>query len=305
MNPVSHVPGEWQRWISENLTRGASPEVVIQKMVEHKFDLATAQAAVAAQQTAEHPSGQSSEQPSGQTSGQTSGQSSASAADESYVYETPRIQSSGRVISTSDRDVHVVVRSERPVIVVFDDMLSADECDEMLLLAQSRGVLRSTVVDPQSGAGTVDNVRTSFGTYFQRGENELIARVEQRLAEVMNVPLEHGEGLQVLHYKGGGEYRPHFDFFPPSSPGNQRHLANGGQRVSTMILYLNDVPAGGETIFPQISLSVVPKKGAAVYFEYCNSQGQVDPLTLHGGAPVTQGEKWIATKWVRQHTWGG
>lgn len=291
MSTVSPVPDDWQRWIAENLARGASTELVIQKMVEHKFDLATAQAAVAVQQAPEQRAEQPSEQPT--------------AADESYVYEPPRIQSSGRVISTSDRDVHVVVRSEQPVIVVLDDLLSAEECDEMLRLAKSRGVLRSTVVDPQTGAGTVDDVRTSFGTFFRRGESELIARIEQRLSEVMNVPLENGEGFQVLHYKSGGEYRPHFDYFPPSSPGNQGHLANGGQRVSTMILYLNDVPEGGETIFPQISLSVAPKKGAAVYFEYCNSQGQVDPLTLHGGAPVLQGEKWIATKWVRQRAWTG
>ena len=39
-------------------------------------------------------------------------------------------------------------------------------------------------------------------------------------------------------------------------------------------------------------------------FSYCNSLGQVDPLTLHGGAPVKQGEKWIATKWMRQHRRG-
>lgn len=72
-------------------------------------------------------------------------------------------------------------------------------------------------------------------------------------------------------------------------------LINGGQRVSTLIMYLNDVVSGGETIFPKIGLSIVPKKGsaAAVYFEYSNSLGQVDPLTLHGGSPVVQGEKWM------------
>ena len=88
--------------------------------------------------------------------------------------------------------------------------------------------------------------------------------------------------------------------FPYELKGSQQHLAVGGQRVSTLVMYLSDVEQGGETTFPDVGVSVVPKKGAAVYFEYCNSQGQVDPLSLHAGNPVIKGEKWIATKWMRQ-----
>jgi prolyl 4-hydroxylase len=42
----------------------------------------------------------------------------------------------------------------------------------------------------------------------------------------------------------------------------------------------------------------------AVYFEYSNGDGDVDPLTLHGGEPVEKGEKWIITKWMRQRRYG-
>jgi prolyl 4-hydroxylase len=69
-------------------------------------------------------------------------------------------------------------------------------------------------------------------------------------------------------------------------------------------MYLNDVPAGGETVFPKLNLSVVPEKGSAVHFEYCNSLGQIDARTLHGGLPVKEGEKWISTKWMRQRRYG-
>ena len=47
-------------------------------------------------------------------------------------------------------------------------------------------------------------------------------------------------------------------------------------------------------------LSIAPKKGSAMYFEYCSSKNEVNPLTLHAGMPVIKGEKWIATKWMRQ-----
>lgn len=123
-------------------------------------------------------------------------------------------------------------------------------------------------------------------------ENPFIARRDLRIAEVMNRSAENGEGLQILNYQMGGEYTAHFDYFATADPGSQIHLAHGGRRVSTLVTYLNDVEDGGETVFPDIGLSVVPRQGLAVYSEYGNSLGQVAPLSLHAGMPVIQGEKW-------------
>lgn len=38
----------------------------------------------------------------------------------------------------------------------------------------------------------------------------------------------------------------------------------------------------------------------AVYFEYFYNDQNLNDLTLHGGAPVITGEKWIATQWMRK-----
>lgn len=103
----------------------------------------------------------------------------------------------------------------------------------------------------------------------------------------------------MLNYKPGTEYKPHFDYFPATQEGNASNPEKKGQRVSTLIIYLNDVEEGGATVFPSIGLSVIPKRGSAVYFEYYNSLGQVNPLTLHAGAPVIKGEKWAVTQWMR------
>jgi prolyl 4-hydroxylase len=53
-------------------------------------------------------------------------------------------------------------------------------------------------------------------------------------------------------------------------------------------------------MFPEAGWAVSPQCGNAVYFEYCNSRGQVDHASLHASAPVERGEKWVATKWMRQ-----
>ena len=141
--------------------------------------------------------------------------------------------------------------------------------------------------------------RSSEGMFFRLREDPFIARLDERLAAVMNGPAQNSEGLQVLRYGPGGQYPPHYDFLVPSNPASARSLERSGQRISTLIVYLNDVIEGGETVFPEAGLSVVPRRGNGLYFEYANSRMQVDLRSAHGGAPVVQGEKWIVTKWMR------
>jgi prolyl 4-hydroxylase len=206
--------------------------------------------------------------------------------------------------ATSDREVSMVFALAAPRVILFGNLLAAEECDE--LIEMSRGKLaRSSVVNAATGQYDVHPHRTSSGTHFSRGENALIQCIERRIAELVQVPVERGEPLQILHYQPGGEYRPHFDYFDPKQPGNEAVLKDGGQRVATLIMYLNDVDAGGSTVFPEVGLDVLPRKGHAVYFAYSTDSGELDARTLHGGSPVAAGEKWVATKWFRQRPYGG
>ncbi|MGA9335261.1 MAG: 2OG-Fe(II) oxygenase [Rudaea sp.] len=284
MNSTTQLSPDWRRWIAENLARGCDPESLIADMVRKKFDAGYARGAVVG------------------LLGRDARPEAGSAPDSAYVYETPRLPR-GNVIRACDRDVPVVMRIERPFIAVVDGLLSSTECDELVQRSKRR-LRRSTTVDPARGTDEVIPDRSSDGTFFPINADPFITRLDRRIAALMNCPLEHGEGLQILRYRTGGQYTPHFDYFPPTDPGSRTPMANGGQRVSSLIIYLNDVDDGGATIFPELKLTVGPKKGAAVYFEYCNSRNQVDPMTLHGGMPVLEGEKWIATKWMRQHRYG-
>jgi prolyl 4-hydroxylase len=206
--------------------------------------------------------------------------------------------------ATSDREVAMLFALAAPRVILFGDLLAPEECEE--LIEMSRGKLaRSSVVNAATGNYDVHPHRTSSGTHFNRGENPLIQRIERRVSELVQHPVERGEPLQILHYQPGGEYKPHYDYFDPAQPGNDIVLRQGGQRVATLVMYLNDVEAGGSTVFPEIGLDVLPRRGNAVYFAYTTEQGQLDARSLHGGNPVTEGEKWIATKWFRQRAYGG
>src|SRR5690606_35334718 len=161
---------------------------------------------------------------------------------------------------------------------------------------------RSTTVDAQTGCSQVHADRTSRGTFFERGAHPVCATIEARIARLLEWPVENGEGLQVLHYPPGAEYRPHYDYFDPDEPGAEVLLRQGGQRVATVVMYLNTPARGGATTFPDAHLEVAAVKGNAVFFSYERPHPMT--RTLHGGAPVLEGEKWIATKWLRERPHG-
>jgi prolyl 4-hydroxylase len=200
-------------------------------------------------------------------------------------------------VDAGDRRVAVLQSMYNPRVVVFGDLLSGEECEQLIALAKPR-LARSLTVATKTGGEEVNADRTSNGMFFQRGENELVRRIEQRIARLVRWPEENGEGLQILQYGPGAEYKPHYDYFDPAEPGTPTILKRGGQRVGTLVMYLAEPEKGGGTVFPDVHLEVAPKRGNAVFFSY--DRAHPSTRTLHGGAPVLAGEKWIATKWLRE-----
>lgn len=201
------------------------------------------------------------------------------------------------LLDGGDRKVQVITAMRTPRLVVLNGLLSDTECDELIVLAKPQ-LTRSQVVDYATGNNYTNAVRTSNGALFQRGEHALCMRIERRIAKLVNWPLEHGEGLQVLHYPSGAEFRPHHDYFDPAQPGTANLLKRGGHRLGTVIMYLNTTTRGGITVFPDVGLEIMPIKGNAVFFNY--AQPHPSTKTFHTGTKVLEGEKWIATKWLRQ-----
>lgn len=195
----------------------------------------------------------------------------------------------GNSIQTEDRNISVIARLEEPLIVILGNVLSDEECDELIALSKNK-MQRSKI----GASREINEIRTSSGMFFQENENNTINKIEKRVAAIMNIPIEHGDGIQILNYTPGQEYKAHFDYFSPTSKSAKNN------RISTLVMYLNNVEQGGETFFPKLNFSVSPQKGMAVYFEYFYTDQHINERTLHGGAPVITGEKWIATQWMRK-----
>lgn len=204
------------------------------------------------------------------------------AEQERTIFDHP-----GNSIKTEDREIRIVAKYEEPLVVVLGNVLSDDECEELIHQSRER-LQRSKIGEDRE----VNSIRTSSGVFCE--QTETIMRIEKRISQIMSIPIAHGDGLQVLRYTPGQEYKPHYDYFAETS------RASSNNRISTLVLYLNDVEEGGETVFPKLHLSVFPTKGMAVYFEYFYDNHELNESTLHAGAPVIQGEKWVATMWMRR-----
>ena len=130
----------------------------------------------------------------------------------------------------------------------------------------------------------------------QLDEDLVVNRLNRRIAKISETLYSSGEPLHVLNYAPGEQYRPHFDALPGAA----------NQRVFTAILYLNDEYKGGETEFPELDLQVRGRAGDMLLFANVDRQGRRDPRSFHAGLLVNAGEKWIATRWIRQrryHPW--
>ena len=288
MSSTQTVTPELRQWIIEQAQAGCRPEDVLASMRASGWNEAVALASL------EHTLQQFvGAQPKTKTKTQAQGLPLPPAV---RVPEPAMLGSPSRLWA-GDREVCVLMALRNPRVVVFGGLLSDEECDAMVADAVPR-LSRSETVVVDTGGNEVNPARTSQGMFFGRGETPVCQRVEARIAALLNWPVVNGEGLQVLHYRPGAEYKPHHDYFDPAQPGMAAVLQRGGQRVATLVMYLNTPQQGGGTTFPDVSLEVAPIKGNAVFFSYDRPHSIT--RTLHGGAPVIAGDKWVATKWLRE-----
>ena len=286
--PTQAITPELRQWIVAQAEAGFAAPVILQSMVDAGWQEETAAQAMESTLRSHLAAVQATP---------TAGALAASGMPAGVAVPAPPIDDSPLYIDVGDRQVHVLQVITSPRVVVFGNLLSDDECEQLIAEAEPR-MKRSLTVSIKTGGEEVNADRTSDGMFFSRGETPVVQALERRIAQLVRWPVLNGEGLQVLHYRPGAEYKPHYDYFDPAEPGTPSILKRGGQRVATLVIYLNEPLRGGGTTFPDINLIVAPKRGNAVFFSY--DRPHPATRTLHGGAPVIEGEKWIATKWLRE-----
>jgi prolyl 4-hydroxylase len=182
--------------------------------------------------------------------------------------------------------------SSRPGAILFKNVLSPDECCYIIDLAQAR--FTPSMVYNKARELVRDEIRTSDGAAIHwLIEDPLIHVVNRRLARLTRTLYEQGEALQALRYVRGQQYRPHFDYV----------AAGEIPRVLTALIYLNDGYEGGETVFVRHGIEVKGGIGDVLVFRNTLEDGSPDPQSEHAGKPVSNGTKYLATRWIRASRW--
>ncbi|MBX3560371.1 MAG: 2OG-Fe(II) oxygenase [Sphingomonas sp.] len=188
------------------------------------------------------------------------------------------------------------ILSESPSIVLIRSLLLPEECRYLMSMAAPH-LQPSLVIDTTTGERIPNPIRTSFGMSFGPTLEDLVVNtINRRIADATGTGVGWGEPLHMLRYRPGEEYRPHVDALP----------GERNQRVWTALVYLNHDYQGGETAFPELGFKVRGGTGDVLVFGNVLEDGRGDMRTLHAGLAVTAGEKWLATRWIRQrdyHPW--
>ncbi|XAR51344.1 Procollagen-proline dioxygenase [Bertholletia excelsa] len=203
------------------------------------------------------------------------------------------------------------ILSWNPRALYFPKFATVEQCKSIIKLAEPQ--LRPSTLAYRKGdtAENTKGIRTSSGMFISGYQDEtgILDLIERKIARATMLPRSHGEPFNILRYKTGQKYDSHYDAFNPAEYGPQTR-----QRVASFLLYLTDVEEGGETMFPLedgldlnksynysdcIGLKVMPRRGDGLFFYSLFPNGTIDPRSIHGSCPVRKGEKWVATKWIR------
>jgi prolyl 4-hydroxylase len=185
-----------------------------------------------------------------------------------------------------------------PQVTTVANLIPIPWCHYLISLAAQR-LQRATVNDIARGR-VVHSMRTNSSANFPAGDSDpLLQLVNHRMAQACGMPLDHQEQTCILHYLPGQSYEDHFDFVDPDIQLFQDELATRGQRVVTVLIYLNSGYEQGETHFPLLHWRYKGTPGDALLFRNVTASGAADRSMLHAGRPPVRGEKWLLSKWVR------
>ena len=190
------------------------------------------------------------------------------------------------------------VPSPKVAMFIARNFLTPEACQ--LLMEQIDAQRRPSTIADANG----DNAFRTSETCDLDPQDPAAADLRQRIVALTGLDPRHGEPMQGQRYAVGQEFKAHTDYFEPSGQDFERFCAVSGQRTWTVMLYLNDVEAGGATRFKAIDKIVQPETGKLLAWNNLRPNGTPNPSTLHHAMKVRAGTKYVITQWFRERPWG-
>lgn len=192
---------------------------------------------------------------------------------------------------------HVSELNKQVPIICFDSIKSFREYlkDAKLKMKVSLNDFTegTTCINETFSATLQEHFKWSYSTAFYPGESKFSTMFAERIRQATGLRLENGGKFQITSYPQNVGYKNHTDCVVEYN--------DKRDRFATILVYLRDVDEGGETKFPQLGISVKPRKGLALIWNSMNSRGECDPTSLHNAAKVIKGHKFIIQRWYYYH----
>lgn len=270
------ITPELREWIIEQVGLGHRPDAVLRSMCDTGWDRETALTAL-------------EETIAGYLDDFAERQHAPSAKTVDRLAQSP----GANECWVDGHAIQVLASLHVPPIVMFGQVLSSSECDALIQEARPR---LQHLLPRGKEAAPVSKVaqQPSAGMVFGPGETMLCSRVERRISGLLEEPIQRCQGLQVLCYPAGAQYKPQ-EYLGVAVPSDNTRRSVGGS-VSVLLIYLNTPEQGGSTLFPEIGLEVNPVQGNGLFFSH--DQSSANSRGLHAGAPVFRGEQWVLLKWL-------
>tara|TARA_B100000214_G_C23715460_1_gene511789 strand:- start:73 stop:675 length:603 start_codon:yes stop_codon:yes gene_type:complete len=191
-----------------------------------------------------------------------------------------------------------------PLIHTYDNFITDEECEFIINIAKDnlkRAKVSDDTIDISEYRGRTNSVH-----WVPLHKYDLMKKLCLRIAIEIDVPFKHFESFQIIHYTKGQEYQYHYDAYDRNDKEQyKKYCEMRGNRLKTVLCYLNDVSSGGGTGFDSIQgreepLIVEPKKGRMILFQNVRPDGSLHKESRHAGLPVEDGEKWAFNLWVRE-----
>ena len=196
-----------------------------------------------------------------------------------------------------------VISLFNPTVMVWDEFMTVPECNQLIEdMKRTVQWTRGKVTQGEEGDDYEHYGRTNQMGWLQYKDSPTAAHVLMRASQLTQLHYSQAENVQALHYELGEEYEAHLDAFDPHSFKGKQAMEGGlqGNRVATILLYLNKPAEGGATVFTELNMGVQPEPGRLVLFSNTYIGTQIpDPKTRHHAEPVLAGEKWALNLWFR------
>jgi hypothetical protein len=186
--------------------------------------------------------------------------------------------------------------SEEPRIRVFEGFATEAEC--AWLIDRARNALKPAQIYHAIEETRPSDVRTNTEAELALCALDVVSAILfDRVAAAVGVPRPFCEIPKLMHYEPGQQFEVHSDFFDEAMHPEEIQLR--GQRIATLLIYLNDDYESGETEFVRADIRFKGRRGDALLFANVDASGAADERTFHAGLPPSHGEKWLFSQWVR------